>query len=190
MLHGSAQSRANQQQAEQLYTSALRWNPFDASTHLDYGLWLYSEKRASEAVPHLSYALEHGMNASVCYAYLAAAEAVSNDPAAAEQTMARAVGVYPRSVFLRVRHATALRAAGRAEAAEQEFAVALSIDGRTARGWLELMSTGADAATVTAYNDKSVAMPGELYPENCILVIAAEFEISRSVLAASFLTSR
>jgi tetratricopeptide (TPR) repeat protein len=189
-LRGVAQSRTDIAQAEPLYKSALRLNPFDATAHLDFGVRLYAERRAGEAVPHLRYALERGMNTSVCYAYLAAAEAGSNDFAAAERTMARAVSVYPRSVFLRARHAAALKTTGRDAEAEREFAVALSLDSRTARGWQELMSGGAERAKATAYKDKSVAMPGELYPENCILAVIAEYELSHAPLTASARTNR
>jgi tetratricopeptide (TPR) repeat protein len=186
ILHGAAQRWANSPaQAEQFFRGALALNPFDAATHFDYGLWLYYERRASEAVPHLRYATERGINVSVCYAYLAAAEAGSGDTIASAATLAHAVNVYPRSVFLRVRHSVALKRAGRAEAAAAEFDAALSLDARTARGWLELMSVGVDEAKVTAHNDKSVAMPGELYPENCIFAVIAEFELSRSGLTAS-----
>jgi O-antigen ligase len=191
IMHGAAQRWASSRaQAEQFYTNALAFNPFDAAAHFDYGLWLYYEKRAGEAVPHLRYATERGINASVCYAYLAAAETASGDTSAAEQTLAHASSVYPRSVFLRVRHAVALTALGRDEAAGREFAVALSLDPRTARGWLELMKVGVDEAKVTAHNDKSVAMPGELYPENCIFAVIAEFEISRSGLTANAASGR
>ncbi|MBD0327165.1 MAG: O-antigen ligase family protein, partial [Pyrinomonadaceae bacterium] len=190
-MHGAAQRWASsREQAEQFFSGALRLNPFDAATHFDYGLWLYYEKRASEAVPHLRYAVERGINASVCYAYLAAAETASGDTAAAEQTLAHAVNVYPRSVFLRVRHSVALKAAGRNDAAEREYAVALSMDARTARGWLELINVGVDEAKATAGKDKSVAMPGELYPENCIFVVIDEFEIYRSGLTASAVSGR
>ena len=182
-LHGSARAWANRHNAEQFYAGALHWNPFDAATHLNYGLWLYNERRASEAAPHLRYAVDRGMNASVCYAYLAAAETAAGDAVAAEATMREAVTVYPRSVFLRVRHATALEALGQKEAAEREYTFALSIDARTARGWLELMRVGREEAKVTAHNDKSVAMPGELYPENCIFAVIAEFELARPQIA-------
>lgn len=189
-LHGSAQSWAKRHQAERLYQNALAWNPYDAATHVNYGLWLYQERRAAEAATHLRYAVERGMNSSVCYAYLAAAEAGAGDYAAAERTMAEAVGVYPRSVFLRVRHATALRQAGRPQEAEQEFNAGLALDARTARGWLELMNVGVDEAKVTAYYDNGVAMPGELYPENCIFAAIAEFELSRPQLAVETVAGR
>jgi O-antigen ligase len=184
LLHGAASGQASRERVEQFYQSALAFNPFDAATHFDYGIWLFYEKRESEAAPHLRYAVERGMNASVCYAYLAAAEAGSGDVRLAEQTMAEAVGVYPRSVFLRVRHAVALRAAGQMDAAEGEFRAALALDSRTARGWLALMNGGEDAAKMTAHQDKGVAMPGELYPENCIFAVIAEFENAQAQLAS------
>lgn len=184
ILHGAANRRENQQQAERLFSNALKWNPFDAATHLNYGLWLYYERRPREAVPHLRYAVSRGMNASVCYAYLVAAEAGAGETQAAAATMAEAVAVYPRSVFLRVRHARALEADGQSEAAEQEYAEALRLDARAARGWLELMKVGREGAKVTAHYDRSVAMPGELYPENCIFAVLAEFELSQPLLSA------
>jgi O-antigen ligase len=175
-LHGAAQASVDKDEQERLYQSALRWNPFDAGTHYNYGVWLYHEKSAAEAVPHLRYATARGFNASVCYAYLAAAQAGAGEAQAAEATLAHAVNVYPRSVFLRVRHATALRETGRTGDADVEFAVALRIDSRAARGWRQLIDFGVDAASVAARDDQSIALPGELSPENCVFVTLAENE--------------
>ncbi|MCA1849870.1 MAG: hypothetical protein LC672_02155, partial [Acidobacteria bacterium] len=90
--------------------------------------------------------MAHGYNSSVCYAYLAAAEALAGDMRAAEQTLALAVRVYPRSVFLRVRHATSLAEAGRSREASEEYSAALALDARAARGWRQLICFGRLAA--------------------------------------------
>jgi O-antigen ligase len=177
ILHGAAQASNDRIRAEQLYQSALLWNPFDASTHFNYGVWLYYEKRPADALSHLRYAAERGLNASVCYAYLASAEAWAGETETAEATLARAVGVYPRSVFLRVRHSAALVAIGKTGEAEKEFAVALSMDARTARGWHQLINFGRQAAKVAALKDTEIALPGALYPENCIHPTIAEYEL-------------
>jgi O-antigen ligase len=160
--------------AEELFNEALVWNQRDAPTHFSYGMFLYHERRAAEAVTHLRYAVAHGYNASVCYAYLTAAEAGANDLPAAEQTLAEAVRVYPRSAFLHVRHATALAEVGRTEDANAEYASALALNARVARGWRELICFGRKEADRAAFADKSIALPGELVPENCIFAILDE----------------
>lgn len=170
-MSASAQSAAR---SEQLINQALAWNPFDAPTHFNYGMFLYLERRAAEAVPHLRYAVARGYNASICYAYLAAAEAGANDLQAAEQTLAEAVRVYPRSVFLHVRHATALAEVGRTEEANAEYASALALNARVARGWRQLICFGRKAADLAAFSDKNIALPGELFPENCIFAVLDE----------------
>jgi tetratricopeptide (TPR) repeat protein len=183
-LHGAALASANPERAEQLYRAALSWDPTDPGTHYNYGLRLFYGRRASEAVPHLRYAVARGLNASVCYGNLASAEAIAGDAQAAERTLAFAVGVYPRSVFLRVRHGFALETVGQAAAAEREYDVALSLDSKVARGWWQLMHYGVDAAGLAARQDQGIALPGSLYPENCILAELAAIEMRAPELAA------
>lgn len=176
VLQGMAGSAPSKERAAQRYLQALAWNPYDAPTHFNFGTWLYLNDRASEAVPHLRYAVERGYNSSVCYAYLAAAEAGANDLQAAEQTLAQAVRVYPRSVFLRVRHATAIAEAGRTEEANAEYASALALNSRIARAWRQLICFGRKAAKAAAFYDKSIAPSGELSPESCIFAVLDENE--------------
>ena len=76
-------------------------------------MWLYRKGRSTEGVHYLQSAVDQGFNNSLCFAYLAGAQASAGDLSAAEQTLARAVRVYPASVFLIVRHATALERNGR-----------------------------------------------------------------------------
>jgi O-antigen ligase len=175
LLQGMAETASTDEQVEQLFDRAISWNPLDASTHFNYGMWLYMGKRApDQAVPHLRYSVAHGYNSSVCYAYLAAAEAGAGDMRAAEKTLSRAVGVYPRSVFLRVRHAAALAEAGMTEEANKEYGAALVLDHRRARGWRQLICFGRKAAKAAAFYDKGIAPAGELSPENCIFAVLDE----------------
>ncbi|MDT4955703.1 MAG: hypothetical protein QOJ02_3841 [Acidobacteriota bacterium] len=174
VLQGMTQSSASAARTEQLYRQALVWSPYDAPTHFNFGTWLFLKGRAPEAVAHLRYAVERGYNTSACYAYLAAAEAGAGLMQVAEQTLAQAVRVYPHSVFLKVRHASALAEIGRTEQANEEYAAALAIDVRAARGWRQLICFGRNAAKVAAFRDKSIAMPGELSPESCIFAALDE----------------
>lgn len=175
VFQGMAGSASSEEGVERFFSRALSVNPLDATTHFNYGLWLYLEKRDPQAaVPYLRYAVARGYNSSVCYAYLAAAEAGAGELSAAEKTLAQAVRVYPRSVFLRVRHATALAESGRSVEAGEEYETALAMNSRTARGWRQLICFGRKAAKTAAFYDKTIAMPGELTPENCIFAVLDE----------------
>jgi O-antigen ligase len=165
LMNGAAQESSNPAQAESRYLSAIFWNPYDAAAHFNYGMWLYYQGRASEAVPHTRYGVENGINTSTCYVYLASAQAEAGDLKASEATLARAIEVYPRSVFLRVRHASALAALGKQEEAQGEYAKALTFDEKVARGWWQLICYGKEAASQAARREpQNIKMPGELLP--------------------------
>jgi Tfp pilus assembly protein PilF len=179
-----AATASSDEGVERFFEGALSVNPLDATTHFNYGLWLYLEKRDPQAaVPYLRYAVARGYNSSVCYAYLAAVEAGAGDMEAAERTLSQAVRVYPRSVFLRVRHASALAEQGRSPEAGEEYQTALALNSRTARGWRQLICFGRKAAKTAAFYDKTIAMPGELTPENCIFAVLDENDRRQPIAA-------
>jgi tetratricopeptide (TPR) repeat protein len=171
-----AQKSADPLRAEQLFRSALEWNPLDPAAHYNYGIWLHFRKRDAEAVPHLRFANGHGFSTSTCYVYLAGAESNAGDEAASERTLARAAAVYPRSVFVRVRRAAALGRLGRAAEAELEMSAALLIDSRGARGWQQLIERDIDPAIEAARRDAGIAMPGSLVPQEGVFAVLEENE--------------
>ena len=162
---------------ESLFRAALAVNPLNPSARYQFGTWLFNRGRDREAVGHLRFAVERGFNASTCYAYLAGAEASAGDEAAAERTLAGAVRVFPRSVFLRARHAAALARVGRAGEAELEMAAAVLLDSRAARGWRKLIDDDIDAATDASRRDPwTFATPGELQPDEAVFAVLKENE--------------
>ena len=176
-LIAAAQSSADEARAESFYRSSLAVNPLNPSTHYQFGVWLFQRGREREAVAHLRYGVERGFNASTCYAYLAGAEANAGGEPAAERTLAGAVRVYPRSVFLRARHAAALTRLGRVDEAGLEMRTALLLDSRAARGWQLLIDEDIDAAIAAAKRDPAaVAVPGELEPEDAVFAVLKENE--------------
>jgi predicted Zn-dependent protease len=176
-LIAAAQAAASSQSAEGLYRAALAANPLNPAAHYIYGLWLYDRGREREAVPHLRFAVARGFNTSTCYAYLAGAESNSGDELAAERTLAEAVRAFPRSVFLRARHAAELRRVGRADEAGVEMAAALLLDSRAARGWQRLIEDDIDAAIEASKRDPAgSAMPGELQPDDAVFAVLRENE--------------
>ncbi|MFL6333827.1 MAG: O-antigen ligase family protein [Pyrinomonadaceae bacterium] len=172
-----AAAQADAARTEALYRRALSFNPLNPATHYQLGTWLFYSGRDGEAVPHLRYGVERGFNASTCYAYLAAAESNAGDAGASERTLGEAVRVYPRSVFLRARHAAALARLGRVSEAGLEMDAALLLDSRAARGWRRLIDDDIDAAIKSARSDPaSFAMPGELEPDDAVFAVLKENE--------------
>jgi O-antigen ligase len=177
VLCGMAETSADATRAESLYLGSLRLQEGNAGAHFSYGAWLSYNGRAADAVPHLRFAVARGFNSTLCYAQLASAEEAGGDLAAAERTLASAVGVYPRSVFLRARHASALARTGHAAEAELEMAAALLLDSRAARGWRKLIDDDLDAATEASRRDPQMfATPGELQPEAAVFAVLKENE--------------
>jgi tetratricopeptide (TPR) repeat protein len=175
LMNGAAQGSADPVQAESRFRSAIFWNPLDAAAHFNYGMWLQSRGRAKESVPHIRYGIENGINTSVCYVYLASAQAESGDMAASEATLARAIEVYPRSVFLRIRHASALAALGRSEDAKAEYTKALSFNSVAARSWWQLICFGKEAASAAARKDpRNILQPGVLLPVEAVYFVVDE----------------
>ena len=175
-LNAWAETTADAVQAERYYRRSLAVYPANNSAKFGYGMWLNRKGRSTEGVHYLQSAVDRGFNNSVCFAYLAGAQASAGDLAAAEQTLARAVRTYPVSVFLIVRHAAALERSGRMEEARAEFSRAVSIDSRKALGWRELIDNDIDAALQAAQQNNSIAMPSELSPESAVLAIMQENE--------------
>jgi O-antigen ligase len=163
--------------AEQYYRSALRIYPASSSVNFSYGMWLYSKNRFQESVPRLEKAITAGLNSSICYEYLAAAQDAAGDITGAERTLGKAVKTYSRSVFLLNRHAVALDRLGRHAEAALEIERAMTIDPRACRGWQQLLVNDIDEAHAAALRDKGIARPNELRPYAAVFAVLRENEI-------------
>jgi len=171
-----AQTTLDASEAERLYQSAFFWNPIDPATHFNYGLWLYYQGRANEAAKHIRYATERGIDTSVSYAYQSAAETEAGDSQTAQETLAYAIRVFPRSTMLRTRYASALTEAGKTAQGANEYATALSIDEPAARGWWTLIRAGKEAAATAAQRDAKITPPGALAPPEAVPLTIAEYK--------------
>ena len=100
ILQQFAETSSDAVQVERYYQASLRVYPANTAARFGYGMWLYSNGRPAESLPYLRRALEMGLNSSICYEYLAAAEDSAGNAIDAERTLASAVHVYPSSVFL------------------------------------------------------------------------------------------
>jgi O-antigen ligase/Tfp pilus assembly protein PilF len=176
MLQNAAESSTDTATKERYYRASLRVYPANRAAQFGFGLWLHGQSRSAEGVPYLRHAVEHGFNTSICYGYLAGAQESAGNLDQAEQTLAKAVRIYPASVFLLVRHAAALARTGQEDESKAEIARALLLDPRAARGWQQLIDNDIDAATLAARQDHNIALPGELYPEEAVFQVLRENE--------------
>jgi O-antigen ligase/Tfp pilus assembly protein PilF len=182
-LQAVAENSTDTSRVEHYYHAALWIYPSNTSGNFSYGMWLYHHQRPAESLPYLRRAVANGLNSSICYEYLAAAEDFAGDHLAAERTLSRAVDVYPQSVFLLTRHAVALQRLSKNVEAEGALAKALAIDPRTSRGWHHLILEDVDKAYAAAMNEPDTALPGELMPEAAVFAVLQENEMRDPQLA-------
>ncbi|HYP49936.1 MAG TPA: O-antigen ligase family protein [Pyrinomonadaceae bacterium] len=151
-------------EAENFYRQAIGYNPRNASAYYSYGLRFYFDKQPEKAVPLLEKAVDNGLDVSFVYSYLASAQTAARDFQAAEETLSKALKIYPRSTFLRVRYASLLEKKGETGKAAEQMEIARRIDDRQANGWQELITTGAKASALKARHDRTITSPADLYP--------------------------
>lgn len=160
--------------AENLYRQAISLNPHNASAYFSYGQQLYFKKQPDKAVPMLEKAIENGLDVSMTFSYLASAQAATQNAQAAEETIARALRIYPRSTFLRVRYASLLEKKGETEKSNEQLEIAHRINDKQANGWRQLITTGAKASALKARNDSQITAPYNLLPTGGLYAVLDE----------------
>lgn len=161
-------------EAEHFYQQAIMLDPQNASAYFSYGQQLYFKKQPEKAVPMLKNTIEKGLDASIVYSYLASAHAAAQNAEAAEETIAEAIKIYPRSVFLRVRYAALLEKRGDVFNSGEQLEIAHRLDDRQANGWQQFITKGAVAAAINARNDEKTLPPHELLPTSCMYAVLDE----------------
>jgi O-antigen ligase len=181
---GQAQDVLNAARAEDLFRSALFWNPLDGATHFTYGQWLYQQQRYRESIPHLRFGIINGISTSLCYAYLSSAQMKTGEMSQAELTLDDGLKVYPRSVFLRISRASLLAKQGKHQEADAEIERAIAINEPSARGWRALITLGKEEATRLALkNPSEVSAPGSLAPYDAVMFVLSEKAASSTSFA-------
>jgi O-antigen ligase len=160
--------------AENLYRQALSLNRRNASAYFSYGQQLYFKKQPEKAVLMLEKAIENGLDVSITYSYLASAQAATQNNQAAEETIAQALKIYPRSTFLRVRYASLLEKKGETEKSNEQLEIARRINDKQANGWRQLITTGAKASALKARNDEKMTAPFDLLPNGGLYAVLDE----------------
>ncbi len=148
-----------------LYNKALRLDPDYQSAHLRSSGRSFGEKDYPAGAAELRKAIDGGLGVVFTYSSLADCYEKAGDTAAAEQTYAESISIYPHSVYLRVRYAMLLQRLGKPQESESQIAAAKNVDPRHAAGWLSIITKGSVATFLAAKSDPGIALPAELMPE-------------------------
>ncbi len=157
--------------AEANYQKAIALDNREPLFRYYYGAFLYNQKRADEAVPHIRWAVNKGISTSINYFNLAAAQTISRQTAEAEQTFAEALRVYPRSVFLRTAYASFLESNGREAAAETEFAKAFQTNRQQAASWQIAHREGMEKLTKAGIYNVDLLPAMDLQPTDAVYAL-------------------
>jgi predicted Zn-dependent protease len=136
-----------------------------------YGVHLFNAKQSKEAVPHLRFAVDRGIATSIAFFNLASAQILARQTDEAEKTLAEAVAVYPRSVFLRTAYADFLAENNFSDEAEKQYAAAAEINPEQARSWRLAFSEGMGKLSQTEFADKSYVKTMDLLPNDGIYAL-------------------
>lgn len=173
-----ANSTADLNDATSLYKNAARLDPEDPLPHYYLGLRLIEAGEYGKAAPLLKESIRIGKAPSCDYSYLATAQSLAGDNAAAEQTFADAAVMYPRSTFVLARYAALLKSNNKNAESELQMQRARLINEREANGWLAFITKGSKFASDLAFQrpDKQTKVM-DLLPSECIYAVLAERDI-------------
>lgn len=166
---------ADPETAHALYGQAMRFDPENPTALSSRGMRLFRDQKFSEAIPFLSTSISMGLNSSTSYSYLASAQLLAGDSAGAEDTMRRAALIYPRSVFVLVRHSVLLNENGQESESATAFEKASGLNPRAAAAWRTLITEGADKVSRNATPSNSESMQVmDLLPRSAMFAVMSE----------------
>ncbi|MGC2236484.1 MAG: O-antigen ligase family protein [Pyrinomonadaceae bacterium] len=162
---------AEKDESEQYYQKAITLDAQEPSFRYYYGLHLYNLERAEEALPEMRFAINKGFATSITYFNLASAQMISKKPDEAEKTIAEALRIYPRSVFLRTAYAAFLKKAGKDAESQIEYEKALRVNAEQAKSWWIAHTEGMKKLTQTENQDKTLVKVMDLRPSEGIYAL-------------------
>ena len=170
--------RANQTQgfenAMPLYELAMRLDNENPDVRQNLGMRLFGSRRYKEAIPYLESAISIGRGPSPEFSYLASAKSLAGDARGAEETMASAASLYPRSPFVLTRYAALLTDNGDTDASAELFRRALRIDENKSKTWRLLIDSGPKALSDMAARDARYLPVMDLTPKAAIYAVVTE----------------
>ena len=165
-------------EAERQYSLAESLDDENPDARYYHGMRLFQEKRYAESVPYMAEAIIKGRGRSVDFSYLTSAQRLAGDPSGAELTMAKALKLYPRSVFVLTRYAELLKVNGKESESASLLEKARSLNRRDANSWWTFLTEGSNAAAASAFHDPAEYTPlMDLNPLDAVYAFRNEREI-------------
>ena len=160
------------------FETAFRLDDENPSAHFDYAINLLHAQKFDEAAGHFRRSIELQRASSIDYSYLATAQTLNGDLRGAEETMRRAVEIFPRSPFARMRYADLLQKNGKNDLSLIERNTARQINEKQAQGWWNLITEGANKAAQKSFQDADAAdAPMNLFPHTALYAVLSEREL-------------
>lgn len=158
-------------ESEQYFQKAIALDNTEASLKYYYGLHLFNVERAEDALPQMSFAIDRGFATSISCFNLASAQIIAKKPGEAEKTFAKALKIYPRSIFLRTAYAAFLEKAGKNAESNIEFEKALQVNAEQAKSWRLAHTEGMKKLSQAANRDKTLVEAMDLRPQEGIYAL-------------------
>ena len=165
-------------EASVLYKKAMSLDPENPEAPYFLGLRLMDQGRYTESAWFLDESISIGKGRSADYSYLASAESLNGDTAAAELTFEEAAKMYPRSPFVLTRYAALLKANGKTIESEQQLARARQIDLNQANSWWAMINQSPQAAADLAFQRSDYTPLMDLRPQMSMYAFKAEFNLA------------
>jgi O-antigen ligase len=161
-----------------IYRRAMTLDTTNPEAPYFLGLRLVDVGRYSDGALNLEKSIRIGKARSTDFSFLATAQTLAGDNAAAERTFAEAAALYPRSVFVLTRYAALLEVNGKTVESAQQFERAARIDKRAANTWWALINKGTQAAADLSFkNPDEYDQIMDLLPYDAIYAVIAERDI-------------
>jgi tetratricopeptide (TPR) repeat protein len=140
--------------------------------HFYKGLWLQQSGDNAASIDEIRISIDNGLANSTSFFRLAATQVDAGRIEHAEKTYREALGVYPRSVFLRTAYAAFLKRNGEHTRAETEYQSALLVNEKQARSWQLAHDEGLERLAQISQQDERYVSTFDLMPEDAPLVVA------------------
>jgi O-antigen ligase len=161
-------------EASEMYKLAASVDDENPAARYRHGMRLFEKERYAEAIPLLRETIAVGHARSSDFSYMATAQSLSGDDAGAEDTMAIAVSLYPRSPFVWTRYSLILAQNGKTDLAGLAFEKAIAIDRTAANSWKAVIEKGPKAASDLAARDSDYVHVMQLTPSSSMYAVVAE----------------
>jgi uncharacterized protein HemY len=174
ILAQRANATRDMEQALSQYRTAIDLDPENPEVLRLLGMRHFNRGEYMPAAEHLSRSIDKGIGTSTNYSYLASAYSLGGDNEMAEETMRRAAAVYPRSVFVLVRHSSLQNQNNKQTEAERTFTRAAELDTKLAKTWRSMITQGAKVTSDNSVHDQDILPVMDLVPAQAIYAVNIE----------------